>query len=478
MDSLRLLLDATARCLCRYENLVAGRPVVAAVSGGADSTTLAYVLERLRQEDRLPGPLHFCHVDHGVRVDSAQNADHVRALGERLDVPVHVHRLLDLGESPSEDRMRQARYAAISKIALQVGAGSVLTGHHADDNLETVLFRLLRGTGPRGLAGIPESRWLVDGLARCLLVRPFLRVRRNTLAGLLSRIGIPIYQDSTNDDVRYARNRLRLETIPKLQRELGAGLDVALMTVTSTARAATEILDAQGRRVLLERATRRNAACMHLDLRGIRPDDIPFVAEALRLAHMDLTATGEAPLQSWIDRAMALLGKPDGTRLAGRGGLLVERTRNGLLLVDPERAGSPPPLATDGPVLLWDSGRQRFGTTEWHVQAIEHPQPPLSPSPNEAGPFRALIDPRSAPLPWRLRCRRQGDRIQPLGAASELQLRRFLLSRHVPRFDRDRLPLLCDADDRVLWVPGADIAEAARIRLNTSRCVEVRVSTA
>lgn len=474
MDSLRRLLDATSRCLCRYENLVVGRPLLAAISGGVDSTALAYVLERLRAEDRLPGALHFCHVDHGVREDSARNADHVRALGERLDVPVHVRRLEGLGIRPGEEHMRDLRYRAIGEVARQLTAGTVLTAHHADDNIETVLFRLLRGTGPRGLAGIPESRWLVAEDRRCLLVRPFLRVRRNTLHSLLSRIGIPVYADSTNDDLTYARNRLRHETIPRLQKELGVGLDVALMTVASTARAATEILDAQARRVLAERATRRTPHCLHLDLRSLRADDHTFVAEALRLAHVDLHPAGRSPLQHWIDRAMDLLAKPDGTRLAGRGGLLAERTRKGLLLVDPSRAGKAP----DGPQPLpWDAGRVRFGTTEWLVQAAEHPQPPLVPSPTDAGPFRALLDPQFAPLPWSLRARRQGDRFQPLGAEFEIELRRVMLSRHVPRFDRDRLPVLVDADDEVLWVPGADLAERARLRLNTRRCVEVRVTT-
>lgn len=474
MDSLRRLLDATSRCLCRYENLVAGRPLLAAISGGVDSTALAYVLERLRAEDRLPGPLHFCHVDHGVREDSAQNADHVKALGERLDVPVHVQRLEGLGDHPAEDRMRDLRYRAIAEIAQQVEAGTVLTAHHADDNLETVLFRLLRGTGPRGLAGIPESRWLVNDDRRCLLVRPFLRVRRNTLHGLLSRIGIPVYADSTNEDLSYARNRLRHETIPRLQKELGIGLDVALMTVASTARAATEILDAQARRVLAERSIRRSAACLHLDLRSLKKDDSTFVAEALRMAHVDLHPEGTAPLQTFLERAMDLLAKPDGTRLAGRGGLLVERTRKGLLLVDPTRAGAAP---TTSQPLPWDTGRQRFGTTEWMVQAVEHPLPPLVPSPQEAGPFRALLDPQEAPLPWSLRTRKAGDRLQPLGAAYEMEVRRVMLSRHVPRYDRDRLPLLVDANDRVLWVPGADLAEPVRLRLNTRRCVEVKVTT-
>jgi tRNA(Ile)-lysidine synthase len=84
-----------------------------------------------------------------------------------------------------------------------------------------------------------------------------------------------------------------------------------------------------------------------------------------------------------------------------------------------------------------------------------------------------LLDPRAAPLPWRLRTRRAGDRFHPLGATYDTELRRFLQGRHVPRFDRDRLPLLVDGDDRVLWIPGVEISDAVRLQLNTRRCVEV-----
>jgi len=477
MDSLRRLVDATSRCLCRYENLVAGRPVLAAVSGGIDSTVLAFVLARLAADGRLPGPLHVCHVDHAVRADSAQNAESVRLLAERFEAPFHLRRLPPPSGRPSEDTLRQGRYAAIAAVAASTGAGLVVTAHHADDNLETVLFRLLRGTGPRGLAGIPESRWLIDGGSRCLVVRPFLRVRKATLATLLARIGLAPYEDSTNLDLGYARNRLRHETIPQLQKDLGVSLDVALMTVASTARAATEILDAQARRVLAERAKLRTPWCVELDLHGLGVDDVPFVAEALREIHAQLHARGEFPLRGWIDRAVALLGRHDGTRLAGRGGLLVERTRKGLLVLDPARAGAPPPGDDGGQLLLWDAGKQRFGATEWQIEAFEHPQPPLVPAPNEAGPNRALVDPRNAPLPWRLRSRRPGERFRPLGCAFDVELSRFQQSRHVPRFDRDRLPLLVDGQDRVLWVPGAEIAECAKIQLNTRRTVELRITS-
>lgn len=476
MDSFVRLCDAAARCLSRYENLVAERTMLAAVSGGTDSTVLLYALARLRDEGRLPGPLRACHVDHGVRPDSRQNAQHVVDLCDRLDVPISVHRLQFETDRPGEDALRQGRYRALQEVARTHGAGMLVTAHHADDNLETVLFRMLRGTGPRGLAGIPESRWLGRGDHSLLLVRPLLRTRRTTLTAVLQALGAAAYEDTSNRDLSYARNRIRHETMPQLRQSLGIGLDVALMTVASTARAATEIVEAQGLRILSQRARHKTAWRCELDLRDVDEDSLPFVEDALRQAHVALHPHGEAPSTAWLSRVLALLEQPDGKRVAGRGGLLAERIRDGLLLVDPDRAGPPPNAADGGQLFAWDGGRQRFGATEWSLQAFEHPLPPLVPSPSEAGRLRALLDPRQATLPWRLRTRREGDRFHPLGSAQPVELRRFLQSRHVPRFDRDRLPLLVDAADRILWVPGVEVSEVARLQLNTRRCIEVQAS--
>jgi tRNA(Ile)-lysidine synthase len=471
MDSFPRLLDAVARCLCRFESVVAERPVLAAVSGGVDSTALLLALARLRRDGRLAGPVLAAHVDHAVRADSADNARHVAALCARLDVPLTVHRLPPHDGHASEATLREARYAALHDAASASGAGLLLTAHHADDNLETVLFRMLRGTGPRGLAGIPESRWLGAGARRVLVVRPLLRCRRSALERALAELGEAAYEDATNRDVRYARNELRLQTIPALRASLGLGLDVALMTVASTARSTTELLQAHGLRILSQRARRKTGWSVELDLRGLDPNAAPFVREALRIAHENLHPDGGAPSTAWLDRAEALLRAHDGTRLGGRGGLLAERTRDGLLVLDPSRAPAPPTAASQP--FAWDQGLQRFGDTEWALAGVEHPLPPLAPSPAEAGRWRALLDPRAAPLPWRLRTRRSGDRFHPLGIGRDLELRRFLMSRHVPRFDRDRMPLLVDAADRILWVPGVEIAEPVRLQLNSRRCIEV-----
>jgi len=483
MDSFLRLQTTIAQHLSRYESVGGLRPVLAAVSGGVDSSVLLFALARLQAEGRLPGPLHVAHIDHACRDDSRAMAQHVVDLCDRLDLPVHVRRLPEPDRSavqrpaqrPSEANLRTGRYAALQAIGRDLGAGLLVTGHHADDNLETVLFRLLRGTGPRGLAGIPDARWIGHGDHRMLLVRPLLRTRRATLANILQQLGEIAVEDPSNADQGYARNELRLSTLPALRQQLGIGLEVSLMTLASTARAASEILQAQGLRVLTQRGVQPVPWRLELDLRGVAADALPFVGDALRQAHHGLHPRGEAPSTGWIERALALLDKPAGKRVAGRGGLLVERTREGLLLIDQDRAGAPPRTEDGGQLLRLDCGRQRFGATEWLVEAHSHPLPPLVPSPAEAGRFRALLDPQHAPGPWRLRTRRQGDQFQPLGYATAIELRRFLQGRHLARFDRDRLPLLVDGRDRVLWVPGVEIGEPARLQLHTRHCVEVRV---
>lgn len=472
MDSFVRLLDSCARSLSRYENVAAEGAVLVAVSGGIDSTVLLLALARLRDEGRLFGPLAAAHIDHGVRPDSRDNAQHVLELCDRLDVPLAIRRLQFASPSPSEDAMRAARYAELREAARHFGSSLLVTGHHADDNLETVLFRMLRGTGPRGLAGIPESRWLGHGDRRLLLVRPLLRTRRATIECLLERLGEQPFHDTSNDDLRFARNELRHRTIPELRKSMGIGLDVALMTVASTARAANEIVEAQGLRVLTQRARHRTNWRLELDLHGLDVDSLPFVRDALRQAYITMHAHGESPSTAWLDRAMQLLDMDDGKRVAGRTGLMIERIRDGLLLVDTDRAGVPSDHAGDQ-ILHLNDDRQRFHATEWLLQAHEHPLPPLVPSPAQAGPLRALLDLRDCGEALRLRTRRPGDRFQPLGSAVAMDLRRFLQGRHVPRFDRDRLPLVVDQHDRILWVPGVEVSEVARLHLNTRRCIEI-----
>lgn len=460
-------LQAIRRCLARHEAHALGGPLLVAVSGGQDSTVLVWLLSELHRRGELSAGLVIGHVDHGVHELSAAAATHVHRLAEQLKLPVVSTRLEGVGTS--EEALRDARYQRLVEMARDHGARMVLTAHHADDDMETVLFRMMRGTGPRGLAGIPEFRPLANGIA---VLRPLLRTRQSTIARLLELSGLTIFEDPTNLDLAYARNQLRHELIPDLREVLGTRLDMSLIALARTARAANDILEAQATRMLRNYASHPTSWRCDLELAPPRDEDLPFLEEAICQVHAQLHPTGRRPSVDFGRRILALWKQPAGRRVHGPTELLAERTRTGILIVDLLLAGSPPvdrvELPTDELV--------RFGSTEWGVRRIRHASPPMSPTPTEAGPRRGLVRATFAAEPWSLRPRRAGDRFWPLGARGPVELRRFLQARHVPRFDRDRLPILVDGNDEILWVPGVEIAAPHRITVETEACFEVKLS--
>jgi len=192
-------IDARVR---RAARIAPGSTVVVATSGGPDSVVLAAVLDRI---GRAAGfDCIFAHVNHGVRSSAWQDECVVLSLGARLDREVRIA-ALEPG-ADDEASLRTARYAALERIARAAGASAIATAHTAEDQTETVLLALFRGTGLDGLAGMPPRRALADGID---LVRPFLRLTRAELRGELQRLALPYALDPTNAQTRYKRNALR-----------------------------------------------------------------------------------------------------------------------------------------------------------------------------------------------------------------------------------------------------------------------------
>jgi tRNA(Ile)-lysidine synthase len=191
-------------------------PSVVGVSGGADSVALALGLVRLAPADAVRR-LVIAHADHGLRAESAADHDFVAALAERLGVRFVGRRLAvatAAGREGLEGRARRLRYEFLTEAAHEVGARHVLVAHTADDQAETILHRLLRGTGIAGLAGMRRSRRLADGVA---LLRPLLHVSRASVREFLAATGQDWREDATNADVRHARNFLRHEILPRCE---------------------------------------------------------------------------------------------------------------------------------------------------------------------------------------------------------------------------------------------------------------------
>lgn len=263
--------------LARDERLFApGDVVLCACSGGPDSMALLHALARLREE---LGHLVIAHgVDHGLRPDAEDELAQAARVAEGLAVPFDVTRVSVAPGSNLQARARAARYDALARAAIAAGARIVATGHTADDRAETVLLRLLRGAGPRGLAVLPPRAPMPEQ-AGLTLVRPLLRARREDVLAHLARHAIPFSTDPSNADARFARARVRREVLPLLE-DLAPGVVEHLSALADMLAGlpGDAALDGLGRaqRFEVERARRLGRRSVRLRLPGGREVEATF----------------------------------------------------------------------------------------------------------------------------------------------------------------------------------------------------------
>lgn len=214
------LLTLARQALTGDAKLARGAVLLAAVSGGPDSMALLHVLARVAPP--LGVEVHAHGVDHGLRPDAAHELDVAEAFAARLGVPFARTELRVARGGNLQARARAARFEALAVAARAVGAHAIATAHHADDRAETVLIRLMRGSGPRGLAVLP-ARAPLAGHDDLELVRPFVRARREAVLAHVERHAIPFSTDPSNTDPRFLRARVRREVLPLLE-ELAPGI--------------------------------------------------------------------------------------------------------------------------------------------------------------------------------------------------------------------------------------------------------------
>jgi len=408
---------------------------VLAVSGGPDSLALLDLMAGSAAELGLA--LLVAHADHGILPNSAQIAERVRALAaERYGLPCVIG-TLGLGAGASETRARSARYACLRRVQDERGARYLVTAHHADDQAETVLLRLLRGSAPAGLAGIPAR-------GPRGLVRPLLPFSRAELRAYVVARDLPFTLDPSNADLQHTRAWVRGRLVPVLEERLGSGARTALLEVARHAgqdcRAWDHALDALPDLALRVTAER-------------------FDVARAPLARYDNVLTGRI-LRAVARRAGLRLGPRAARRLAefARGAASGRRVELGERLIGEIQfdrvavARAEPAAAAPVPVVLGArEGRAAFGDIElaWrHEPAPEH-------VPREGwSTWVADGDPPT------VRGLAAGDRVRPLGGVGHRPVRRLLMEARIPRGARAAWPLLARGDD-VLWVPGVCRAAAA-----------------
>lgn len=424
--------------LARTGLIPPGSRVLVALSGGLDSVVLLHLIRFLP----LPGryTLAAAHFDHAMRPDSAADAAWVAGLCRAWEVPLDVAR----ADSPprSEDEAREARYAFLARAAERAGADLILTAHHADDQAETVLFRAARGTGLRGLAGIPDRRGRI--------VRPLLPFHRAELAAYAAAAGLRYRVDPTNETLSYARNRLRHEVIPRLE-AVAPGASRSLARLADLARdnetAWDWVLDRLEEEVVLSRAP---------DLIELaRPILLSYhPAIRARLLHRLFRRFGSSPGRAGTMAALEFtsLGASGGRVRVGRD-VHLERELDRVRI---RRGPQPERPANDRPVTLATpeagAGEAVLGGRRYSVEWTTSSRPSTGATED--------FDPSAIAFPLCLRAWQPGDRIRlPFGTK---KLKKLFLERRLTRSDRARVPVLADASGRILWVVGIARADLAR----------------
>ena len=434
----------------------AGARVLVAISGGPDSVALTYLLHELQETGavRLAGLAHFNHQLRGADADADEAF--CRTLAGMLGTPFFSERgevaeASRLTKTSLEDAGRRLRYAFLERARVQAGADVVAVAHTRDDQAETFILRLLRGAGTRGLASMRPRR---DAI-----VRPLLDVGRDELHAWLASLDVPFRIDSSNADLSFPRNRVRHDVLPAMER-------VTPGAAESIARAARVAADEED---FLE-----NAAIEALPAVVLSDEGGTFRLDRLRLAALH-PAVGRRVLRHALARVSGnrfiALRHIEALRGLTSGGLdlpgVSARVEAGLLVLAPaegsgrarRRAESNVfcyPLSIPGEALVQESGVSI--SAEIVIGGGETAENPMDGVRLSAAVLEG--DGRGGLF---VRNRRPGDRLRPFGMTGTRKLQDYLIDRKVPRSERDRVPLVVDSRNRIVWVVGHTVAEDYRV---------------
>lgn len=429
-------------------------PLLVAFSGGADSRLLLELT--VEWAGATGAPVTAAHLHHGIRGSEADRDElfcrevcadlAVPLISERADIPARAAR----SGNSQELEARLARYEFFAHIMKERRIPLLLTAHHADDQLETLLLRLLRGSGVHGLGGIPPTREVPGGS----LLRPLLMATRQEILDECERRGLSYVTDSTNLTDAYARNRLRHAVIPLMEQLTGEGVPQrSAARLAEAAREDDSYLCAEADRLYLMLDEGGDGHLSVAGLTGLHPALAKRCILQAYAAAVGQDSTGERSLSAAhlaaLQELIAVGREGASVTLPGgwRGSIMAGRLVFGAPTApDRTTATNTAQLRlTDGTV-LWASGGPDISVA---LEAAATVLPPVS----GPGVVASAVFPADLPRPLILRHRRPGDTIYSHGMTKKLK--KVLCDAHIPTHLRDTLPLVCLPDGQPLWFPTA-----------------------
>lgn len=476
------ILKRIHQTIAAYDMIRKGEVVVCGVSGGPDSIAMLNALKEINDATGYGWKIIAAHVNHGLRGNEAdQDEQFVRTHAEALGVQcivrkVDVRKVKAEGKMTLEEAGRKARYMLLRQIAAELHAQKIAVGHTADDQAETVLFRVIRGSALRGLRGIPPIR-IISRRQELFIVRPLIDLRRNEVIEYLTARSIPYRTDSSNFDTRIARNFIRHTLIPLIEKNLNPSLRSSLVKLGQISAASYGVLREVSREFLESVRLSSTKGYVYLNVEEL--NKYPAIVQSFIFEHAIKEVLGKPPnigFVNYVDiirvASTETSGKvvmlPDGLRVAKYGNTLrfYKEVKAELKPLDLQKKK----LAVPGSVQIKPLGYEisatilKSRTEDWLKEFWA-----------DKTAKEEVVDFNKIAFPIYVRFRKKGEKFRPLGFSGDVRLKDFFSSAKVPKDERDRVPLIVDANDNILWVVGFRVSDTCRVDDKTKKMVRFTV---
>jgi tRNA(Ile)-lysidine synthase len=475
------LLQKVARTIADFDMFKPGDSVLAGVSGGPDSLALLYALLELAQSFSFS--VGLAHLNHGIRKDEANHDEaFVRSMAVKLNVPFYIRKanVLNLKKSQKlslEEAGRNARYGFYFDVAEKESFNKIAVGHQKDENAELILMNMIRGSGPKGLAGIPARR------QNCI-VRPLIHCSRKEIIEFLAKRNIQYINDKTNNDRRYLRNRIRHDLLPLIKDAYNPEIVESLNRLGNILRDEEEWI--QG---TVESIFRKNCIVSNEGAMGFRVSWIKTVQPALKrrlIRHAVKEVKGELRRIDFnhIERILTLVHKksgfksidlPDRIRVEISGDFIFISKYHGKLRGITARRFETEKKVFDqtffksgfepGVFIIDETGAKlRFSCADAGSGLKV----------SNAGSEIAMMDMERVAFPITVRNVRPGDRFRPLGMNGTQKVKKYFINNKVSRQQRTSCPVLVSGE-RIIWLAGHRIDDSVKVASDTRKILKVEL---
>ncbi|MUG68817.1 tRNA lysidine(34) synthetase TilS [Paenibacillus campinasensis] len=468
-DRLRSFVQHIEKTAADHKLWTSGDRIVVAVSGGPDSVALLHVLHAISTRQGLD--LVCAHVHHGFRKESDQEAELVKQLAAGLDIPLEmayfdIPSYMEESGKGAQEAARDKRYEFLFRTAHKYKASSIALAHHADDQAETVLMRLLRGSGPSGLAGMRMKR----REQQIGIIRPFLERSKAEIVELCDRCGFAYAVDNSNLQTKYRRNAIRLEVLPFLE-TYHPHISSSLNQLAEVIQQEDDFMELEARRVY-QTLVRENNGRLAFEAPSFLGLHVALQRRLIKLILNYLPSEQENADFSKIESVRQGILRKDRSNWRldlGEGITCVREYDTIVFWPQPPSEQEQYIYTIDSPAIS-EIRLPEIGKT---LIISHHKDRGRGRPSSEAA--EAEFDADRLAFPLTVRSRRPGDKMKIMGLNGTKKVKDILIDEKIPPSERSRIPIVCDPSGNIVWIPGVRRSIHAAVGQHTSRVLRMEL---